>query len=56
MGRGVFFNREDERHLSTVIVLSKNIRQNLFGNENAIGRHVLVDNCLVPSPSSSSAN
>jgi macrolide transport system ATP-binding/permease protein len=44
MGRGVFFNREDERHLSTIIVLSKNIRQNLFGNENAIGRHVLVDN------------
>jgi macrolide transport system ATP-binding/permease protein len=44
MGRGVFFNREDERYLSTVIVLSKNVRQNLFGNENAIGRHVLVDN------------
>jgi macrolide transport system ATP-binding/permease protein len=44
MARGVFFNREDERHLATVIVLSQNIRRHLFGDENAIGRHVPVDN------------
>ena len=43
MARGVFFDREDERHLSPVIVLSKNVRRNLFGDENAIGRHVLVN-------------
>jgi macrolide transport system ATP-binding/permease protein len=43
MARGAFFKREDERHLSPVIVLSQNVRRNLFGEENAIGRHVLVD-------------
>jgi macrolide transport system ATP-binding/permease protein len=43
MARGVFFNREDERQLTTVIVLGKGIRQRLFGNEDAIGRYVLLD-------------
>lgn len=44
IAHGVFFSKEDERLLFTVIVINKNVRKNLFDAEDAIGRYVLVDN------------
>jgi macrolide transport system ATP-binding/permease protein len=44
MAQGVFFTRQDERDLATVIVLGKKVRERLFGSANAVGRYVLVNN------------
>jgi len=45
VARGVFFDREDERHLATVVVLGKAAKDRLFGpTADAIGQFVLVNN------------
>ena len=42
--RGRFFTAEDERTLATVILIGKRVRQRLFGERDAVGRYLLVNN------------
>jgi macrolide transport system ATP-binding/permease protein len=42
--RGVFFNDDDERKLSTVTLIGKRVREKLFGANNPVGKYVLVNN------------
>jgi macrolide transport system ATP-binding/permease protein len=42
--RGIFFTASDERHLSTVVLLGKRVREKLFGAADPVGHYVLVNN------------
>ncbi|SHH81092.1 MacB family efflux pump subunit [Pollutimonas bauzanensis] len=42
--RGVFFTKEDERNLATVVLLGKRVSERLFGAKNPLGQYVLVNN------------
>jgi macrolide transport system ATP-binding/permease protein len=42
--QGLFFDWQDERRLSTVLLLGKKVRERLFGDTDAVGRYVLVNN------------
>jgi macrolide transport system ATP-binding/permease protein len=41
--RGVFFTADDERHLATVVLLGKRVREKLFGDADPVGHYVLID-------------
>ncbi|ALU89456.1 ABC-type antimicrobial peptide transport system, ATPase component protein [Herbaspirillum rubrisubalbicans M1] len=41
--RGEFFSRADETSLAAVAVLGKKVRQRLFGQQQAMGRYLLVN-------------
>ncbi len=42
--KGLFFTSQDERDLATVLLLGKKVRQRLFGQADAVGQYVLVNN------------
>ncbi len=42
--RGIFFGARDVHDLATVAVIGKRVREKLFGDDNPLGRYVLVSN------------
>ncbi|WP_454726916.1 MULTISPECIES: MacB family efflux pump subunit [Cupriavidus] len=42
--RGLFFSRDDERSLATVLLLGKKTRERMFGERDPLGAYVLVNN------------
>lgn len=42
--RGIFYTPQDDRHLSTVVLLGKRVREKLFGSANPVGHYLLVNN------------
>lgn len=46
LGKGVFFTEEDEKSYAKVVVLGKTVEKALFGEGDALGRFVLVDNIM----------
>lgn len=42
--RGLYFTKDDERELAPVLLVGKKAREKLFGNDDAVGRYVLVNN------------
>jgi macrolide transport system ATP-binding/permease protein len=44
VGRGVFFNDEDENGYATVAVLGDTVREALFPNDDPIGKYILIKN------------
>lgn len=43
---GTFFTEEDENTYATVAVLGQTVKQKLFGDEEAIGKYIIMNNVL----------
>ncbi|MDR3177742.1 MAG: MacB family efflux pump subunit [Campylobacteraceae bacterium] len=46
LAKGVFFTKEDEDNYAKVIVLGDSVASELFGNQDPIGKYVLVNNIM----------
>lgn len=46
LDKGVFFTEEDERNYAKVVVLGKTVEKALFGDEDSLGKFILVDNIM----------
>jgi macrolide transport system ATP-binding/permease protein len=46
VARGTFFSSQDVRSYAAVAVLGQTVKQNLFGNADALGQHIVLNNVM----------